>query len=193
VVVVVTDAASICMKRQEEASLPGGLNTYTEYDKRTIRWYVDKIERLQRHNSTLKNDVEQMSNVLRLQQEQIARHQDDIIKLQEENRVLRTQMPRPNKSPAELEDTLEKLALRADSLEGELSELSMELEKTEASRNALARQTGEAYYKARPRIAELEARRKAIRAEIETKQGQLTATKGQLTKARNALKKWTMF
>jgi chromosome segregation ATPase len=137
--------------------------------------------------------LEQTTKVLRLQQEQIVRHQDDIIRLQEEIRTLRTQVPRPSKSPTELEHTLEKLALRAQTLEQELAELSMELDKTEKSRNTLARQTGEAYYRARPRIAELEDRRKEIVEELETKQAQLTATKGQLTKARNALKKWTMF
>lgn len=178
------------MKRE---ALPGGLDTYSEYNKRTIRWYEEKIEELQRRNKVLQSDLEAMSNVLRRQQEQIARHQDDIIKLQEENRVLRAHMPKPTKSPAELEQTLEKLALRAEALERELVELSMELEKTNLARNTLARQTGEAYYRARPRIAELEERRKAILDEMETKQAQLTATKGQLTKAKNALKKWTMF
>lgn len=181
------------MNKKREA-LPGGLDTYSEYNKRTVRWYEEKIEELQRYNKVLQNDLEQTSNVLRRQQEQIARHQDDIIRLQEENRVLRTtQMPKPSKSPAELELTLEKLALRAETLERELAELSLELEKTGAARNTLARQTGEAYYRARPRIAELEERRKAIVDEMETKQAQLTATKGQLTKAKNALKKWTMF
>lgn len=181
------------MKRDQESLLPGGLNTYTEYNKRTIRWYEEKIASLQRSNKVLTNDLEQMSNVLRLQQEQIARHQDDIIKLQEENRVLRLEQGRPKKSAAELEESVAELRAREESLIMEMQQLDGDLQKMEASRNTLARQTGQAYEQARPRIAELERRRVAAVEELTKKNAQLRATRGQLTKSRNMLNKWTMF
>jgi DNA repair exonuclease SbcCD ATPase subunit len=158
------------MKRGER--LPGGLDTYNEYNKRTIRWYEEKIEELQRRNNVLQNDLEQTSNVLRRQQEQIARHQDDIIRLEEENRVLRVRMADTT--------TEEDGAPVLEHLKRQLADLENDSKRLSAARDALARQMGAQYG---PRLAQLEQRLKAVLAQIEEKRAQLETTRG----------KWTVF
>ena len=128
---------------------------------------------MQRHNNVLQKDLEQTSNVLRRQQEQIARHQDDIIRLEEENRVLRVRL-------ADTTTTEEDGAPVLEHLKRQLAELENDSKRLSAARDALARQMGAQYG---PRLAQLEQRLKAVLVQIEEKRAQLETTRG----------KWTVF
>jgi homeobox protein cut-like len=172
-----------------------------QYDEEAKR-YDDKVRELEHALRVARADAAQTTKVMRLQYEQVVRQQDSIIKLEEENRLLRQRVQQleqeqrmqgmPRKSATELEETLEKLELREESLEREIMELADELDTVEKTRNSLARQTGQAYYQARPRIAQLDNRKETIVNEMDQKQTQLRSVKGLTTKAKNQLQKWKL-